>query len=137
MTAVLPLTRPALIENHPPDIVRRFSLTAGHSKGNGFDSSRRGDLNMRACRCLARTSTRSSPSPLPIKDGAVLRTIRCVTTYMLAMPQEHAEGCQRWRRAAELLLEQADVAEVSRQVHLALFYDAQLDIGRWVEGCTS
>ena len=28
-----------------------------------------------------------------------------------------------------LLLDQADVAAVSRQVHLALFYDAQLDIG--------
>jgi hypothetical protein len=30
--------------------------------------------------------------------------------------------------AAQLLLDQADVAAVSRQVHLALFYDAQLDI---------
>ena len=28
-----------------------------------------------------------------------------------------------------LLLDQADVAAVSHQVHLALFYDAQLDIG--------
>jgi hypothetical protein len=28
-----------------------------------------------------------------------------------------------------LLLDQADVAAVSRQVHLALFYDARLDIG--------
>jgi hypothetical protein len=33
-----------------------------------------------------------------------------------------------WRHAAQLLLDQADVAAVSRQVHLALFYDAQLDI---------
>src|SRR5258705_9530764 len=46
--------------------------------------------------------------PLPIRDGAVLLTIRCVTIYMLAMPQEHAEGCQRWRRAAQLLLDQAE-----------------------------
>ena len=35
----------------------------------------------------------------------------------------------RWRRTAELILNQADVAAVSRQVHLALFYNAQLDIG--------
>ena len=28
----------------------------------------------------------------------------------------------------QLLLEQADIAAVSRQVYLALFYDAQLDI---------
>jgi hypothetical protein len=32
------------------------------------------------------------------------------------------------RHAAQLLLGQADVAAVSHQVHLALFYDAQLDI---------
>jgi len=32
-------------------------------------------------------------------------------------------------RPVSLLLDQADVAAVSRQVHLALFYDAQLDIG--------
>ena len=42
---------------------------------------------------------------------------------------EPAEGCNRWRRAAELLFEQAGVAAVSNQVKLALFYDAQLDIG--------
>ena len=48
---------------------------------------------------------------------------------MLALPHEHAEFCTRWRHAAELILNQADVAAVSRQVHLALFYDAQIDIG--------
>jgi hypothetical protein len=42
---------------------------------------------------------------------------------------EELERCQRWRRAAELLLDQADVAAVSRQIHLALFYDFILDIG--------
>jgi hypothetical protein len=67
--------------------------------------------------------------PLPIKGGAVLRTIACASNYMLALPPEHAESCNRWRRAAGLILEQADVAAVSHQVHLALFYDAQLDIG--------
>jgi hypothetical protein len=35
----------------------------------------------------------------------------------------------RWRHAAQLLLDQADVAAVSHQVHLALFYDTQLDFG--------
>jgi hypothetical protein len=45
---------------------------------------------------------------------------------VLALP--HAESCNRWRRAAQLLLDQADVATVSRQVYLARFYDAQLDI---------
>jgi hypothetical protein len=36
--------------------------------------------------------------PLPTKDGSVLRTIRCAADHMLAMPQEHVEGCNRWRR---------------------------------------
>jgi hypothetical protein len=66
--------------------------------------------------------------PLPTKGEAVLRTIGEAANYMLALPHERAELRNRWRRAAELILEQADVAAVSHQVHLALFYDAQLDI---------
>jgi hypothetical protein len=71
---------------------------------------------------LAKKLTR----PLPIKGGGILRTTGEAAEYVLALPQ--AEHCNRWRRAAELLLEQADVAGVSRQVYLALFYDAQLDL---------
>ena len=67
--------------------------------------------------------------PLPTKDGAVLRTIGDAANYILALRHERAENCNRWRHAAELLLDQADVAAVSHQVHLALFYDAQLDLG--------
>ena len=69
------------------------------------------------------------PQPLPIKDRAVLRTIGDAANDVLALPQEQTEHCNRWRHAAQLLLDQADVAAVSHQVHLALFYDAQLDIG--------
>ena len=64
----------------------------------------------------------------PTKGGAILRTIGEAANYMLALPHEQAEYCARWRRAAQLLLDQADVAAVSQQVHLALFYGAQLDI---------
>jgi hypothetical protein len=39
---------------------------------------------------------------------------------------KQAEHCNRWRHAAQLLLDQAEVAAVSRQVYLALFYEAQL-----------
>jgi hypothetical protein len=67
--------------------------------------------------------------PLATKAGAVLRTLGEAAIYILALPDEQAEYCARWRRAAQLLLEQAPVAAVSHQVHLALFYDAQLDIG--------
>ena len=67
--------------------------------------------------------------PLPTKDGAVLRTIGDAANYILALRHERAENCNRWRHAAKLLLDEADVADVSRQVYLALFYDAQLDIG--------
>jgi hypothetical protein len=68
--------------------------------------------------------------PLPTKDGHVLRIIGEAANYVLALPPDRAEHCNRWQHAARLLLAQADVADVSRQVlHLALFYDAQLDIG--------
>ena len=67
--------------------------------------------------------------PLPTKGGAVLRTIGDAANYVLALPPERAEHCNRWQHAARLLLDQADVADVSRQVRLALFYDAQLDMG--------
>ena len=46
---------------------------------------------------------------------------------MLELP--HAESCNRWRHVVELLLDHADVTAVSWQVYLALFYEAQLDIG--------
>jgi hypothetical protein len=64
--------------------------------------------------------------PLPIRGDPVLRTIGEAANYVLELP--HAESCNRWRRAAELLLDQADVATVSKQVKLALFYDAQFDL---------
>jgi hypothetical protein len=32
---------------------------------------------------------------LPTKDGAVLRTIGEAANYVLALPKEHAEGCNR------------------------------------------
>jgi hypothetical protein len=67
--------------------------------------------------------------PLPIKGGPVLRTVGEAANYILALPPERAGHCNRWRHAAQLLLDQADVAAVSHQVHLALFYDTQLDIG--------
>jgi hypothetical protein len=38
------------------------------------------------------------------------------------------QGALKCQHAAQLLLDQADVAAVSRQVYLALFYDAQLDL---------
>ena len=59
----------------------------------------------------------------------ILRTIGEAANYILALPKEQAERCNRWRRAVELLLDQAVVPAVSWQVYLALFYEAQLDIG--------
>jgi hypothetical protein len=66
----------------------------------------------------------SKARPLPTKEGVILRTVGEAANYVLALPPERAEHRNRWRHAAELLLDQADVADVSRQVHLALFYDA-------------
>jgi hypothetical protein len=67
--------------------------------------------------------------PLPTKEGVILRPIGDAANYVLALPPDRAEHCNRWQPAARLLLDQADVADVSRQVHLALFYDCNLNIG--------
>ena len=53
-------------------------------------------------------------------------------TYMLAVPKRRETAAQ-WQRAAELLLAQADVAEVTRAVDLALFYDAKVDVSKVLE----
>ena len=53
---------------------------------------------------------------------------------MLALPKRRETAAQ-WQRAAELLLAQADAAEVSRAVDLALFYDAKLDVSKVPAKC--
>jgi hypothetical protein len=67
--------------------------------------------------------------PLPTKDGGTLRTVAEVRTYMLGLPKDRELRAQ-WQRAAELLLGEADVGAFSRQIELALFYDAKLDVSK-------
>jgi hypothetical protein len=67
--------------------------------------------------------------PLATKDGHILRTVLGVRAYMLALPK-HRELRSQWQRAAALLLESVDTSILSRQVELALFYDAQLDLAK-------
>jgi hypothetical protein len=63
--------------------------------------------------------------PLPTKDGGTLRTVLDARTYMLELSEDRGLRAQ-WQRACELILQEADVAEVSRQLELALFYDGRL-----------
>jgi hypothetical protein len=67
--------------------------------------------------------------PLPTKDGGTLRTVAEARTYMLGLSKERELRAQ-WQRAAELLLAQANVADFSKQIELALFYDAKLDVSK-------
>ena len=67
--------------------------------------------------------------PIVTKDGGTLHTVLDGRTYMLALPKRR-ETTARWQHAAELLLAQADVAELTRAVDLALFYDAKLDVSK-------
>ena len=67
--------------------------------------------------------------PLVTKDGGTLRTVLDARSYMLALPK-HRETSAQWQRAAELLLAEAKVADFSRQVELALFFDAKLDVSK-------
>ena len=67
--------------------------------------------------------------PLPTKDGCTLRTVAEARTYMIGLPKQR-ELQTRWQRVAGLILEEADVAAVSRQLELALFMDAKLDVAK-------
>jgi hypothetical protein len=55
-------------------------------------------------------------------------TVAEARAYMLALSRAR-ELRSQWQHAAELLLAQADIADLSRQAELALFYDAKLDVG--------
>ena len=48
---------------------------------------------------------------------------------MLALSKDRERRAQ-WQRAAELLLDGADVGAFSKAVELALFYDAKLDVSK-------
>ena len=66
------------------------------------------------------------PSPLPTKDGGNLYAVKDVRAYVLGLAHSRSEHLY-WQRAHQLLL-QADVVTPRRQVELALFCDAQLDL---------
>ena len=53
--------------------------------------------------------------PLPTKDGGTLHSVLDARTYMLALSKDRERNA-RWQRAAELLLDGADVAAFSKQV---------------------
>ena len=61
------------------------------------------------------------------KDGGTPRTVLDARSYMLGLSKDRQMRSQ-WRRAAQSLLEHADVAAVSRQVELALVHDGKLDV---------
>ena len=63
--------------------------------------------------------------PIPTQDGGTLRTVLDARTYMLALSEDR-ELLSQWQRACELLLAAADVAELTKQIELALFLDAKL-----------
>jgi hypothetical protein len=63
------------------------------------------------------------------EDGGTLRTVAEARAYMLGLSKARELRAQ-WQHAAELLLAEADVADFSKQIELALFYDAKLDLAR-------
>jgi hypothetical protein len=78
---------------------------------------RKGVLYRKALRKLDHFRPRSPfrTIPLPARD----------IDNMLALSHGRELRAQ-WQRAAELLLAEADVADFSKQIELALFYDAKL-----------
>ena len=76
-----------------------------------------------------RLSRYRADAPLDASGNDRVRTVLDARTYMLALPETRQLRTQ-WQRAAELLLAEAAVADFSRQVELALFYDAKLDLAK-------
>jgi hypothetical protein len=66
-------------------------------------------------------------SPIPTKDGGTLRTIGEACEYMAAIGKER-ELRRHWQQVRELMLQEADVAAVSRQFRLAVLKDAKVDV---------
>jgi hypothetical protein len=64
--------------------------------------------------------------PLATKDGGTLRTVADARAYMLRLSKAR-ELNVRWQRAAELLLAEADVGALTKQIELALFFEAKLN----------
>jgi hypothetical protein len=67
--------------------------------------------------------------PISTKDGGTLRTVLDARAYMLALPKDREHRSQ-WQRAAELLLDGADVAAFSKALELALFMDSKVDVSK-------
>jgi hypothetical protein len=67
--------------------------------------------------------------PLPTTDGGVLHTIGDAIRCMTALPK-HRETKQAWQHACKLILGRAPVENITRQLSLALFMDAKLDLKR-------
>ena len=67
--------------------------------------------------------------PLPTKDGGTLHTVADARAYMLGLSKQR-ELQTRWQRVAGLILEEADIGAVSRQLELAPFMDAKLDVAK-------
>jgi hypothetical protein len=70
---------------------------------------------------------RLMPYPLPTTGGGMLRTIGDARDYMLALSKER-EWLDHWKPAYRLLVQGADAAALTQQVHLALSRDGQLDV---------
>jgi hypothetical protein len=66
-------------------------------------------------------------SPIPTKDAGTLRTIGEACEYMSAIGKER-EQRRHWQQVRELMLQEADVAAISRQFRLAVLKDAKVDV---------
>jgi hypothetical protein len=93
-----------------------------------LNDQRTGSTGADADGLLPRLSRRAAhPHPLPTRDGGVLRTIGDARAYMLALSKER-EWRDHWKDAYRLLVVGADAAALTRQVHVALSRDGQLDV---------
>jgi len=74
-----------------------------------------------------RLSREPPAQPASDQGRGNLYAVKDVRAYVLGLAHSRSEHLY-WKRAHQLLLDQADVVTLRRQVELALFCDAQLDL---------
>jgi hypothetical protein len=86
--------------------------------------------------CPAPYLSRKLTRPIPTKDDGMPRTVLDARTYTLGL-SKYRELRPQWQCACELLLAEANVVALSRQLERALLYDAKLDLAAMAQTMTS
>ena len=113
------------IDAGPPEFKRHGSADTGEEARAGFERK----LAALAYCCGAQGCRQTNKLARAIRDksGTVIETREEAKRYVLEM-LENRPSSQAWRKAAELLVEEAPAEAIDKQLRFALFMDGALDL---------